>query len=240
MIPLSDDNPRHGTPVVTLAIIGTCVLIFLWQVSVAGQTGDAAVLSLGVIPARLFGDFHLPAGVIAIPAWLTVFTSLFLHGGWFHLGGNMLFLWIFGDNVEDAMGRLRFIVFYLACGAAAALAQMAAHPLATQPMIGASGAIAGVLGAYIMLYPRANVRTLVFLGFFVTVIRIPAAIVLAIWFVIQLWSALVPGSAGAEGIAVWAHVGGFVAGLTLLAFRKRSELTLFQPARTRPFTREAP
>jgi membrane associated rhomboid family serine protease len=240
MFPLSDDNPRQSIPVVTLAIIGICVSVFFWQLSVAGQTGDAAILSLGVIPGRLVGDFRLPAGVIAIPAWLTVFTSLFLHAGWFHLGGNMLFLWIFGDNVEDAMGRVRFIVFYLLCGAAAALAQVAAHPSATEPMIGASGAIAGVLGAYILLYPRANVRTLVFLGFFVTVIRVPAAIVLGIWFLIQFWSALGPGSAETEGVAVWAHVGGFVAGLILVAFRKRSELALFQPARTRPFTREAP
>jgi membrane associated rhomboid family serine protease len=239
MIPLSDDNPRHGIPVVTLAIIGSCVLIFLWQVSVTDQTGDAAILSLGVIPARLFGEFRLPSNVIALPAWLTLFTSLFLHGGWLHLGSNMLFLWVFGDNIEDAMGRFRFIAFYLACGAAAALAQVAADPSATQPMIGASGAIAGVLGAYILLYPHANVRVLVFLGFFVTVIRIPAAIVLGIWFLVQFWSALSPGSAEAEGIAVWAHVGGFVAGLALVALLKRSEVTLFQPARTRPFTREA-
>lgn len=136
-------------------------------------------------------------------------------------------------------GRLRFIAFYFACGAAAALSQVAAHPTATQPMIGASGAIAGVLGAYILLFPRANVRMLVFLGIFVTVVRIPAAIVLGIWFLIQFWSALGPGSGEAEGVAVWAHVGGFVAGLILVTFRKRSELTLFQPARTRPFTREA-
>jgi len=151
----------------------------------------------------------------------------------------MLFLWIFGDNVEDAMGSLRFLIFYLVSGVAAASAQVTAYPSATDPMIGASGLIAGVLGAYILLFPRANVRTLVFLGLFVTVVRIPAAIVLGIWFVIQFWSALTSGGADAEGVAVWAHVGGFVAGLILVAFRKRSELALFQPARTRPFTREA-
>ncbi|MDP2409345.1 MAG: rhomboid family intramembrane serine protease [Pseudolabrys sp.] len=239
MFPLSDDNPRHRVPVVTLTIIGICISVFIWQVSVTGQTGDAAVLSLGMIPARLFGDFGLPAGVIAIPAWLTIFTSLFLHGGWLHLGGNMLFLWIFGDNVEDAMGRPRFIVFYLACGVAAALAQAAANPSATAPMIGASGAIAGVLGGYILLYPHANVRTLVFLGFFVTVLRIPAAIVLGIWFLLQFLNALGPGTTEAEGVAVWAHVGGFVAGLALVAFFKRSEIQLLQPPRSRPFTREA-
>jgi membrane associated rhomboid family serine protease len=240
MLPLSDDNPRQSIPIVTLAIIAICVSVFLWQLTLSTQAGNAAVLALGLIPARLSGGLQPPADVIALPAWLTIFTSLFLHGGWFHLGGNMLFLWIFGDNVEDAMGHLRFIVFYLACGVAAALAQVAAGPSATEPMIGASGAIAGVLGAYILLYPRANVRTLVFLGFFVTVVRIPAVLVLAIWFLIQLWSALSPGSADAGGVAVWAHVGGFVAGLLLVAFRKRSELALFQPARTLPFTREAP
>ena len=236
MFPLTDDNPRQRIPVVTLAIIGICVSVFLWQLSVAAESGRAIALSFGLIPARFFGDFCPPANLITIPAWLTVFTSLFLHVGWFHLGSNMLFLWIFGDNVEDAMGHLRFIVFYFACGAAAAFAQVAANPSAMEPMIGASGAIAGVLGAYILLYPRANVRTLVFLGAFFTVVRIPAWVVLGIWFVIQFWSALGPGS---EGVAVWAHVGGFVAGLILVPFLKRSEVGLLQPARSRSFTREA-
>jgi membrane associated rhomboid family serine protease len=163
---------------------------------------------------------------------------LFLHGGLLHLGGNMLFLWIFGDNVEDSMGHLRFIGFYFACGAAAALAQAVADPSAIEPMIGASGAIAGVLGAYILLHPRATVRTLIFLGFFVTIVRIPAAVVLGIWFLIQFWSALGAGTAEAQGVAFWAHVGGFVAGLILVPFLKRSEINLFQPPRSRPFARE--
>ena len=226
MLPLYDDNPRQSFPVVTLTIIGMCVSVFLWQLSMPAESERAIVLSFGLIPARFSGEFCLPVNAITIPAWLTVFTSLFFHLGWFHLGSNMLFLWIFGDNVEDAMGHLRFVIFYFACGAAAALAQVAASPSGVEPMVGASGAIAGVLGAYILLYPRANVRTLVLLGVFVTVVRIPAAIVLGIWFAFQFWSALGPGS---EGIAVWAHVGGFVAGLILVPFLKRSEISLLQP-----------
>jgi membrane associated rhomboid family serine protease len=236
MFPLYDDNPRQSIPVVTLMIIGICVSIFLWQLSAAADSGRAVVLSFGLIPARFFAGFSVAGGLTQIPAWLTVFTSLFFHLGWFHLGSNMLFLWIFGDNVEDAMGHGRFIVFYVACGAAAAFAQVAANPSAVEPMVGASGAIAGVLGAYILLYPRAKVRTLVFLGIFVTFIRIPAVIVLGVWFAIQFWTALGPGS---EGVAVWAHVGGFVAGLILVWFLKRPDVNLFQPAKPHPVSSES-
>ena len=203
------------------------------------QAGKIVASSFGLIPARFFGEARLAPEVMAIPVWMTVITSLFLHGGLLHLGGNMLFLWIFGDNMEGAMGHLRFLAFYLICGIAAAFAQVASNPSAIQPMIGASGAISGVLGAYLMLYPRAKVRALVFLGIFVTIIRIPAFVILGLWFLVQFWNALVPGSTEAEGVAFWAHVGGFIAGVILTPFLKRPEIELFQPARFRAFSREA-
>jgi membrane associated rhomboid family serine protease len=235
MLPLSDDNPRAGSPIVTVSIIALCVLVFLWEALTASE---AEIVSFALIPARLFGGSAiLHDGITAVPAWATILTSLFLHGGVLHLGSNMLFLWIFGDNIEDAMGRLRFVFFYLTCGVASCVAQVAADPGSTVPIVGASGAIAGVLGAYIMLYPQANVRTLVFLGPFITVVRIPALIVLGLWFVIQFAVALTSGGVS-EGVAVWAHVGGFVAGVALVPLLKRSDVALFQPARFPPFSRE--
>jgi membrane associated rhomboid family serine protease len=159
---------------------------------------------------------------------------MFMHGGWLHLGFNMLFLWIFGDNVEDSMGHARFLAFYLACGVAAALAQALVNPSSTIPMIGASGAISGVLGAYLLLHPRATVRTVIFLGIFVTMMHLPALIVLGLWFLMQLVSAAFSTS-GEAGVAFWAHVGGFVAGLALVPFFKKRTVKLFQPAHYRPF-----
>jgi membrane associated rhomboid family serine protease len=238
MIPLSDDNPRILFPIVTLCLIGACVLVFFWEMSLTEEAGKKAILSFGLIPARFFGEVRLATEVMVIPAWATVITSLFLHAGLLHLGENMLFLWIFGDNIEGAMGHLRFFAFYLFCGIAAAFAQVAANPSAAEPMIGASGAISGVLGAYLILYPRANVRTLIFLGIFVTVIRIPAFVILGLWFLVQFWNALGPGSSEAEGVAFWAHVGGFIAGVILVLILKRPDIELFQPARFRAFSRE--
>jgi len=238
MLPLSDDNPRILSPIVTVCLIAACILVFCWQVSLSDQEGTAAILSLGLIPARIFGNAHLAPEVLATPAWVTIITSMFLHGGLLHIAGNMLYLWVFGHSVEGAMGHSRFFVFYLVCGLAAAFAQVAANPSATEPMIGASGAISGVLGAYLVLYPKANIRTLVFLGIFVTVIRIPAFVILGLWFLVQFWNALGPGSSEAEGVAVWAHVGGFISGAILVLVLRRPEIELFQPARFRPFTRE--
>jgi membrane associated rhomboid family serine protease len=235
-LPLYDDNPIQRTPVATYAVIAACFAVFLWQVSLGPRVGQAILFSLGVIPAVLFGYVRLPTDLSLVPAPLSVLTSMFLHGGWMHLLGNMLYLWIFGNNVEDAMGRGRFLVFYLLCGAAAALAQSFADPLSRVPMIGASGAIGGVLGAYLMLHPRANVRMLVVILFFIRLINVPAAIVLGLWFALQFISgAMTPTESGEGGVAFWAHVGGFVAGVVLVPFFKRREVRLFDHPHSRPF-----
>jgi membrane associated rhomboid family serine protease len=234
MFPISDDNPRLGTPYVTWSIIAVCVLVFFWQISLGDYKGQAAILQFGMIPARLFGEAELDSALVAVPAWSTVFTSMFMHGGWLHLGFNMLFLWIFGDNVEDSMGHGRYLVFYLLCGVAAALAQALVNPGSTIPMVGASGAISGVLGAYLLLHPHATVRTVIFLGVFATMMHLPALIVLGLWFLLQLASAAFSNS-GEPGVAFWAHIGGFVAGMALVPVFKKRDVTLFQPARYRAF-----
>ncbi len=235
-IPLYDDNPTARTPVVTIAIIALCVLVFLWQLSLGEREVVAAVYSFGVIPGVLFGYVDLPPHLDLVPAWLTVLTSMFMHGGVLHLAGNMLYLWIFGNNVEDSMGRGRFIVFYVLCGIAAALAQGLAAPESQVPMIGASGAIGGVLGAYIMLHPRANVRVFFWFIIIFRLFNIPAVIVLGVWFLGQVLSGVTTPTDGEGGVAFWAHVGGFVAGAVLIPFFKRREVPLFEPAHTRPFT----
>jgi len=230
MIPLRDDNPSRITPVVTFSLIGACVLAFLWQLSLGPGANERAIYVFGVIPAVLFHQADLPDGFAVIPPFATVFSSMFLHGGFMHLAGNMLYLWIFADNVEDSMGHARFVVFYLLCGIAAAMAQALPDPSSQVPMIGASGAISGVLGAYLLLYPRARVFVLIPLGFFMHTMRLPAGWVLGLWFLLQLLSELMtpPGSAG---VAFRAHLGGFVAGLVLIFFFKRSGLRLLNPRR---------
>ncbi len=234
MFPIADDNPRINTPYVTWSIIGACVLVFFWQFSLGANGGEIAVYQYGMIPARLFGTATLDPELVAVPAWSTVFTSMFMHGGWMHLGFNMLFLWIFGDNVEDSMGHVRYLVFYLTCGVAAALAQGLVNPDSTIPMVGASGAISGVLGAYLLLHPRATVRTVIFLGLFVTMMHLPALVVLGLWFVMQLVNAAFSNS-GEAGVAFWAHVGGFVAGMALVPIFKKASVPLLQAAQYRPF-----
>jgi membrane associated rhomboid family serine protease len=234
MFPIADDNPRLETPVVTWSIIAVCVLVFFWQLSLGTTGGEIAVYEYGMIPARLFGAAQLQPELVAVPAWATVFTSMFMHGGWLHIGFNMLFLWIFGDNVEDSMGHGRYLAFYLVCGIAAALTQALVNSDSTVPMIGASGAISGVLGAYLLLHPHATVRTIVFLGFFVTMMHLPALVVLGLWFLLQLFNAAL-SSSGAPGVAFWAHIGGFVAGMALVPLFKKSGVKLFQPSRYRPF-----
>lgn len=236
MFPLSDDNPREGPAIVAWSLIAVCVLVFLWQFSL-GRSGEIAIYGFGMIPARLFGEAELAPAIPSVSPSLTVVTSMFMHGGFLHLGGNMLFLWIFGDNVEDSMGHFRFLLFYLACGAIAALAQAWVDPSSTIPMVGASGAISGVLGAYILLHPQATVRTLVIFGFFVTIVHVPAMIVLGLWFVMQFISAAATPT-GEGGVAFWAHVGGFVAGMGLVFPFKRREVPLWQPPRSHAFERE--
>jgi membrane associated rhomboid family serine protease len=212
-VPLYDDNPTRRPPVVTCFLIGLCVGAFLWQLA---HDQRQILFGFGMIPAVLFGSAHLAPYLRAVPPWATLLTSMFLHGGWFHLIGNMLFLWIFGNNVEDALGHARYLLLYLASGIAAALVQAASSPASHVPMIGASGAIAGVLGAYLLLYPRANVHVFVWIVIVFRVVNIPAAILLGLWFAMQLVSGLARGP-GTPGVAFWAHVGGFVTGMILVA-----------------------
>jgi len=213
MIPLRDDNPVRSTPVVTICLIAACALVFVWQLTLPPGAAQSAVYALGFVPAVLFGQAEIPGAVV--PAPFTVLTSMFLHGGLMHLLGNMLYLWIFGDNIEDRLGRGHFLLFYLMCGAVAALGQGFADPQSEIPMIGASGAISGVLGAYLVLYPRAKVLVLLPLLIFITTVRVPALVVLGVWFAGQLLSSLA-AAPGAGGVAFAAHVGGFVAGVVLI------------------------
>jgi membrane associated rhomboid family serine protease len=233
-LPLSDDNDTLRSAIVVWLIIGICTAVLIWQMSLPPRAAEAATLTFGMIPARLLGNRSVPEGLALIPAWATLFTSMFLHGGWLHLIGNMWFFRIFGDNVEDAMGPRRFTVFYLAVGAVAAITQAAMNQNSVLPMVGASGAIAGVLGAYLMLYPRANVRVFMFFFLFIRIINVPAILVLGIWFALQLIGAeRAPADAG--GVAFWAHVGGFLSGLVLLPLFKRGDIPLFGEARSRAF-----
>src|SRR6187455_2864540 len=233
MFPYRDDNPTLATPVVTLLLIGLNVVSWVVVQGMGAEPNlSRSVCELGLIPGEFLGrlpeGFSIPMSrtmacvIEGDPSWYTPLTSMFMHGGWFHLIGNMWFLWIFGNNVEDSMGRLRFLVFYVCCGLGAAIAQVLIDPLSIVPMVGASGAIGGVMGAYVILYPRVPVTLLVFLGFFVTTVRIPAYLMLGYWFALQLLGGL-PQLGGSEGgVAFWAHVGGFVSGAVLIfAFRDR-------------------
>jgi membrane associated rhomboid family serine protease len=218
VIPLRDANPTRRTPVVTLALIAGCVAVFLYQMSLTVGGNEAAleqfITRWGVVPSELVAAY--PSGAVLSQEISTLITSQFLHGGIIHIGGNMLFLWIFGNNIEDRFGRLRFLAFYLVGGVVAALTQVAIDPTSTIPTIGASGAIAAVLGAYLILYPGARVTTAIFLVFFYQLIDVPAVVVLVLWFAIQLLDGF--GSLGATaaaasgGVAFFAHIGGFIFG----------------------------
>jgi membrane associated rhomboid family serine protease len=227
MFPLKDNLPTHSIPVVTVGLIALNVLAFLYQASLqidssgeGARASEAFVREFGLVPCRLTGECPL-AGDLPSPLF-TVFSSMFLHGSFFHIAGNMLYLWIFGNNVEDTLGHGRFILFYLASGVVAAATQTAVGPDSTVPMIGASGAISGVLGAYFLLFPHASVLTLVIFGFFWRLVSIPALLVLGFWMVVQILNGL--GALGMGGGVAWfAHIGGFFAGMGLLfVFRPRS------------------
>ena len=212
MIPLRDVIPSRTTPYVTIGLIAVNALVYLYEMTLGESSLDEFILYFGLVPAAF--------------SWVAVLTSMFLHGGLLHVGGNMLFLWIFGDNVEDRMGHGRFVVFYLLCGAAAALAQTAMSPDSVVPMVGASGAVAGVMGAYFVLYPHSRIVTLIPLFVFFHVMEVPALVFLGLWFVLQFVSgvgsiAAATGGEPAGGIAFWAHVAGFVAGVSgVLVFRR--------------------
>ena len=219
MIPLYDENPTRTFPIVTVLLIVVNVVVFFYELilpspeALEGFVGMAAV-----VPYDVTHNLNLPVA-------LTLLTSLFLHGGWFHLLGNMLYLWIFGNNVEDAMGHLGFTIFYLLCGLGASGAQIAVNIISRVPNIGASGAIAGILGAYLILYPHARVVTLVTLGYFVRLVRVPAIIVLGLWIVVQFLSGVASlGMPEVGGVAWFAHLGGFLTGLLLVRlFARRRE-----------------
>lgn len=228
MIPLRDDNPTRIKPVLTVTLIAVNCLVFLYQLSLGPRAGRLFLFQFGAIPSVIVGSAALPAHVGAVPPIASIFTSMFLHGSLLHLAGNMLYLWIFGNNIEEALGRFRFIVFYLVCGVAAAMVHIFSNVDSTIPTIGASGAISGVLGAYLMLYPRAQVLTLVPFFFFIQLVYIPAGIVLSLWFVLQLaYGSL--GQAAGGGVAWWAHVGGFLAGMILVGFFKKRNVRFFNP-----------
>jgi membrane associated rhomboid family serine protease len=232
-VPLYDDNPSRNIPLVTCTLITACVVVFLWQIGLPPRTAHRVVLDYGMVPAVLFGHAGPARHLYPVPAWATLFTSMFLHGGWLHLVGNMIYLWIFGKGVESALGPARFLLLYVICGAAAGVAQGAIDPASTVPMIGASGAIAGTLGAYLLLHPRGNVVVFVWFFVFVRFITVPALILLGLWFLLQLMNALTPGDAG---VAFWAHVGGFIVGMLLVPFLRRPGTPMLQSARSTSFS----
>jgi membrane associated rhomboid family serine protease len=241
MFPYKDENPTERPAVITVAIIIANVLAFI-LVQGAGAQGALArsVCEFGLVPGELLqaakpgSGVELAPGVLclvdAAPKYWTVITSMFMHGGWFHLIGNMLFMWVFGNNIEDAMGHAKFLLFYLLCGTAAAAAQTFISPHSVVPMVGASGAISGVLGAYLLLYPKVKVHTLIVLPIYITTVAIPAWVMLGYWAVLQLLS----GLAGLNeiekgGVAFFAHIGGFVAGLVLVRLFASDEVLRRRP-----------
>ena len=211
MIPLKDDNPTSNKPVVTYFLIGLCVLIFLIQLGSQSYKTGQLFYSYGLIPSVLMGHNQLPMDLYIVPAYITIFTSMFMHGGFMHLIGNMLYMWIFADNIEDNLGSSKFLIFYLLAGIGAAMTQVLMDTQSQVPMVGASGAIGGVLGAYLINHPNAKVLVLIPFGFFSQLIKIRALYVLGFWFILQFIS-----SGG--GVAYAAHIGGFVSGMILILF----------------------
>ena len=235
MFPIRDENPTLRPPIATYAILGMNLFVWVFvQGFGASEAVGQSICLHGLIPADLLGTVPVGTQIPLGDGWAcrldgdsslnSLFTSMFMHGGWLHIIGNMLFLWVFGDNVEDVMGPGRFVLFYLLCGLAAAGAQIAADPGSTVPMVGASGAIGGVMGAYAILFPRARVHLLIILFIYVTTISVPAIFMLGYWFLLQLISGV--GSLGASGggVAFWAHIGGFVAGVGLVTVFTRPDL----------------
>jgi membrane associated rhomboid family serine protease len=241
MFPIGDENPTLRTPIVTYVLLASLLLVWVLVQGAGfdGHTLAATVCNLGLVPGEITGEARLGTGVpigeglVCVVDrepinWLTPLTSMFLHGSWLHLLGNGLFLWVFGNNVEDSMGRVRFLVFYVLCGLAAAAAQIAIGPGSPVPMVGASGAISGVLGGYLLLYPRVKVRVLFILFIFIRVIHIPAFLVLLWWIgyqvVMGLPELMSVDTQASAGVAFWAHIGGFLAGVLLIKLFARKDL----------------
>jgi membrane associated rhomboid family serine protease len=234
VLPLHDDNPTTTRPVVTVAIMLACTVVYVFQHLLLSPVGaQQFAYVFGLVPAVLTGREFLPVEIAAVPPVATIITSMFVHGGFLHLAGNMLYLWIFGNNIEDAMGHVRFLLFYLLCGVAAVAAQVWPNPGSELPMVGASGAISGVLGAYMLLFPRARVLLGLPLGFLIVRLgRFPAIWVLAAWFLMQLiMGSIAAARAVGEsqgGIAFGAHIGGFIAGLAFVTVFKRRGVPLWR------------
>jgi len=218
MIPLKDDNPTSSRPIVSYGIVGFCILIFIAQLGLSQDELRDFTYSYGLIPSVLMGIDQLPNDLNRISPVGTIFTSMFMHGGWMHLIGNMLYLWIFADNIEDDLGTLNFIIFYFFCGIGAAMSQVLMDINSQIPMIGASGAIGGVLGAYLINYPNARVLVLIPLGFFSQLIKIRSLYVLGFWFILQFINSFLTSSSGGGGVAYAAHIGGFITGVILILF----------------------
>ena len=217
MIPLKDDNPTSGKPIVTYFLIGLCVLVFLIQLGSETYSTGQLFYSYGLIPSVLMGHNQLPEDIYVVPAYLTILTSMFMHGGFMHIIGNMLYMWIFADNIEDDLGPKKFVVFYILSGIGAAMTQVLIDTHSQIPMVGASGAIGGVLGAYLINHPKARVLVLIPFGFFSQIIKIRALYVLGFWFILQFISQ-------GGGVAYAAHIGGFLSGMILiLFFNKRTK-----------------
>jgi membrane associated rhomboid family serine protease len=227
VIPIHDDNPTDITPVCTVGIVLLCIWAYAWQLILGEHGSTRAIYAFGLIPGVLTGYAALPEPLDLIaPPW-TLITSVFLHGSFLHLAGNMLYLWVFGNNIEDALGHGRFVAFFLFCGACAALVQTANSPHSVVPMVGASGAISGILGGFLLLHPRTSVRVTLPLGFIVYPLRVPAGLLLGLWFVVQIVTSLFADPA-VPGVAWHAHIGGFVVGAVLMPFLKRPGVPLLQ------------
>lgn len=229
MIPIGDNPRRHRFPWITLVLLLANVAVFIYELSLGPRQLHRFVQSVGTIPVEILSGQDLPPPAPG-PVFVTLLTAMFVHGGFLHLGTNMLYLWVFGDNVEDAFGYLQFTAFYMVSGVAAGLTHVFLNANSAIPSVGASGAVAGVLGAYLLLFPRAQVRTLLVLGPFITMARVPALMLIGFWFITQLLSGLISLEVATEqtsGVAFWAHVGGFVAGfLWTVVFRPRPPSTL--------------
>jgi membrane associated rhomboid family serine protease len=218
MIPVRDNNPRQITPWVNYSLIAANILVFLWQLTLGPELA-ATIQRVAFVPARFWSPATMPSEVV------NLFVSMFMHGGLLHIGSNMLYLWIFGDNLEDRMGHVRYLLFYLFCGVLATLAHAVSAPSSAIPALGASGAIAGVLGGYLLLFPHARVMTFIPFGFFIALRELPAIFVLGIWFVLQLFTGIADLGVASDqgGVAYFAHIGGFLAGLLLVRLFARAE-----------------
>jgi membrane associated rhomboid family serine protease len=232
MFPIRDENPQLKVPFVTFVIIALNASAWIFFQGLGSEPALTwSVCRLGLIPGDLLRTTdvlrvsrELPCPVDGQGAWLTILSSMFMHGSWLHIVGNMWFLWIFGGNVEDSMGHMRFAIFYVLCGAAASAAQIVANTASAVPMVGASGAIGGVMGAYIILYPRVHVHMLFILGFYITTFAVPAVFMLGYWIIVQVLGGMMSVGASGGGVAFWAHVGGFAAGTVLILLFKDNRL----------------